>query len=76
MEVNLKQVTTESSHFMVMYFESCPLTSRPHLHKVSNMWSRLVIRLVQMITAEVCQPWMDPHNCYFEYLIIHFDYLL
>ena len=24
----------------------------------------------------VCQPWTDLHDCYFEYLIIRFDYLI
>ena len=26
-------------------------------------------------TANTRQPWMDSHDCYFEYLIIRFDYL-
>ena len=28
------------------------------------------------ITNDACQPQMDPHSCYFEYLIIHCEYLI
>ena len=28
------------------------------------------------VTADVHQPWTNPHDCYFEYLIIRFDYLI
>ena len=28
------------------------------------------------ITADVRQPWTNPHDLYFEYLIIRFDYLI
>ena len=27
------------------------------------------------ITNDACQPQMDPHNCYFEHLIIHTENL-
>ena len=29
-----------------------------------------------IITADVRQPWTNPHDLYFEYLIIRFDYLI
>ena len=29
-----------------------------------------------IITADACQPWTDPCDCYSEYLIIYFDYLV
>ena len=28
------------------------------------------------LTADVRQPWTNPHDCYFEYLIVRFDYLI
>ena len=28
------------------------------------------------VTADVRQPWTNPHDLYFEYLIIRFDYLI
>ena len=31
---------------------------------------------VWQITADICQPWMDPYDNYFEYSTIHFDYLI
>ena len=27
-------------------------------------------------TGDARQPWRDSHDCYSEYLIIHFDYLI
>ena len=29
-----------------------------------------------MSTKDACQPQMDQHNCYSEYLIFHFEYLI
>ena len=29
-----------------------------------------------IITADVRQPWTNPHDLYFEYLIVRFDYLI
>ena len=29
-----------------------------------------------MFTTDVRQPWTNPHDLYFEYLIIRFDYLI
>ena len=28
------------------------------------------------IIPDAHQPWKDPRDCYFEHLIIHFDYLI
>ena len=33
-------------------------------------------RFVLIFTADVRQPWTNPQDCYFEYLIIRFDYLI
>ena len=30
-----------------------------------------VVTIQLYITNDACQPQMDPHNCYFEHLIIH-----
>ena len=41
---------------------------------VNNNWLDSVKH--RSLTAQVRQPWTNPHDLYFEYLIIRFDYLI
>ena len=38
--------------------------------------STVQLWLHEIVTADVRQPWTNPHDLYFEYLFIRFDYLI
>ena len=41
-----------------------------------NKYEQITPHYLLSVTAYVFQPWTNPHDLYFEYLIIRFDYLI